>query len=123
MTVCCASCDCLLEVPVSVSLPGGFWGFLKNADELHKSARSSLSLSQPTCPGDSACDLLLSCLRPHWTASGTPLPSFWGFELRAYILSLSTSPFFVKGFFELGSCELFAQAGFKLQSSRSLPPE
>jgi hypothetical protein len=33
------------------------------------------------------------------------------FELRAYTLSHSTSPFFVTGFFEIGSCELFALAG------------
>jgi hypothetical protein len=46
-----------------------------------------------------------------------------GFELRAFILSHSTSPFFVLGFFEIGSQELFAQAGFELRSSRSLPPE
>jgi hypothetical protein len=26
-------------------------------------------------------------------------------------------PFFVKGFFEIGSCKLFAEAGFELQSS------
>jgi hypothetical protein len=37
-----------------------------------------------------------------------------GFELRAYTLSHSTSPFFVKGFFEIGSPELFVQAGFEL---------
>jgi hypothetical protein len=38
-----------------------------------------------------------------------------GFELMAYTLS----PFFVKGFFEIESCKLFAQAGFELQSSCS----
>jgi hypothetical protein len=31
-----------------------------------------------------------------------------GFEFRAYILSHSTSPIFVKGVFEIGSHELFA---------------
>jgi hypothetical protein len=31
------------------------------------------------------------------------------FELRAYTLSHSTSPIFVMGFFEIWSCELFAQ--------------
>jgi Na+/proline symporter len=40
-----------------------------------------------------------------------------GFELRAYTLSHSTSPFFVMGFFEIGSCELYPQAGF----SHNLP--
>jgi hypothetical protein len=42
------------------------------------------------------------------------------FELRAYTLSQSTMhpkpvhhPFFVIGFFETGSCELFARVGFK----------
>jgi hypothetical protein len=42
-----------------------------------------------------------------------------GFELRAYILSYSTKsqPFFVMGFFKIESHELFAQAGFELQSS------
>jgi hypothetical protein len=42
------------------------------------------------------------------------------FELRAYNLSHPTSPphpFFVMGFFKIGSHELFAQAGFELQSS------
>jgi hypothetical protein len=39
-----------------------------------------------------------------------------GFELGAYTLSHSTSPFFfpVRGFFEIGSRELSAQAGFEL---------
>jgi hypothetical protein len=36
-----------------------------------------------------------------------------GLELRAYILSHSTSPFFVMGFFKIGSNELFAWAGFE----------
>jgi hypothetical protein len=36
-----------------------------------------------------------------------------GFELRAYTLSHSTKPIFAKGFFMIGSLELFAQAGFK----------
>jgi hypothetical protein len=43
-----------------------------------------------------------------------------GFELRAYTLSHSTSPFFfffVKDFFEIGSRELLAWAGFEPQSS------
>jgi hypothetical protein len=46
-------------------------------------------------------------------------PSFFffftvlGFELRAYTSSHSTTPFFVKDFFETGSHELFAQAGFE----------
>jgi hypothetical protein len=34
-----------------------------------------------------------------------------------YYLSHSTSPFFALGVFEVGSCKLFALAGFKLQSS------
>jgi hypothetical protein len=32
-----------------------------------------------------------------------------GLELRAYTLSHSTSPFFVMGFFEIGSHELFVR--------------
>jgi hypothetical protein len=32
-----------------------------------------------------------------------------GFELRAFTLSHSTSPFFVMNFFEIGSQELFAR--------------
>jgi hypothetical protein len=40
-----------------------------------------------------------------------------GLELRAFILSHSTSLIFVIGFFEIGSHKLFAQAGFKLQCS------
>jgi hypothetical protein len=39
------------------------------------------------------------------------------FELRAYTLSHSTSPFFVMVFFKIGSHELFTQADFKPQSS------
>jgi hypothetical protein len=39
-----------------------------------------------------------------------------GLELWAYILSHSSS-LFVSGVFEIGSCEPFAQAGFKLRSS------
>jgi hypothetical protein len=38
-----------------------------------------------------------------------------GFELQ--------QPFFVMDFFEVGSHELFAQAGFELQSFCSLTPE
>jgi hypothetical protein len=39
-----------------------------------------------------------------------------GFELRvrAYTLSHTTSPFLRWVFFEIGSCELFAQAGFEI---------
>jgi hypothetical protein len=40
-----------------------------------------------------------------------------GFELRAYSLSHCTSPFIVMGFFEIGSLELFAWAGFEPRSS------
>jgi hypothetical protein len=36
------------------------------------------------------------------------------FELRAYTLSHSTSPFFVMAFFEIGFHELFAWAGLEL---------
>jgi hypothetical protein len=36
-----------------------------------------------------------------------------GFELRAYILRYSISPFLSRVFFTIESCELFAQAGFK----------
>jgi hypothetical protein len=36
------------------------------------------------------------------------------FEHRTYTLSHSTSPFFIISFFEIGSCELFAQADFEL---------
>jgi hypothetical protein len=39
--------------------------------------------------------------------------SVLGLELRAYTLSHSTSPFFVRGFFEIGFCELFAWASFE----------
>jgi hypothetical protein len=39
------------------------------------------------------------------------------FELRAYTLSNSTSPFLGKDVFEVGSQKLFALAGFYLQSS------
>jgi ABC-type uncharacterized transport system permease subunit len=36
-----------------------------------------------------------------------------GFELRAYTLSHSASPIFVKGVLEIGSRELFTWAGFE----------
>jgi hypothetical protein len=39
-----------------------------------------------------------------------------GFKLGAYTLSHSNSPFFCDEFFEIGFCELFAQAGFEPQS-------
>jgi hypothetical protein len=39
--------------------------------------------------------------------------SVLGFELRTYTLSHSTSSFFVMGFFEIESCELFAWAGLE----------
>jgi hypothetical protein len=45
-----------------------------------------------------------------------------GFELRAFTLSHSTSPFLVMGFMT-GSLELFALAGLELRSSRSLSSE
>jgi hypothetical protein len=42
-----------------------------------------------------------------------------GFELRAGALPLEPfhEPFLVSGIFEIGSLELFAQAGFEPQSS------
>jgi hypothetical protein len=36
-----------------------------------------------------------------------------GFELRVFTLSHSTSLIFCEGFFEIGSHELFASAGFE----------
>jgi hypothetical protein len=36
-----------------------------------------------------------------------------GLELRAYTFSHPTILFFVKGFFKIGSLELFARAGFE----------
>jgi hypothetical protein len=43
------------------------------------------------------------------------------FELRAYTLSYSTSPFFVMGFFPGKVSELFAWANFEPQSSYLCP--
>jgi hypothetical protein len=40
-----------------------------------------------------------------------------GFAIQGLHLELPHQPFFVKGFLEIGSCELFAQAGFKPCSS------
>jgi hypothetical protein len=67
------------------------------------------------------------CEYPLKKVSGT-LAFFFFFpvlelELRAFTLSHSTSPIFVKSFFEIGSRELFAWPGFELLSSRFLPPE
>jgi hypothetical protein len=39
--------------------------------------------------------------------------SVLGFELRAYTLSHSTSPFFVMGFFNRGAQKLFGWTDFK----------
>jgi hypothetical protein len=39
------------------------------------------------------------------------------FELMAYTLSHINGPFFVMGFFEIGSGKLFAQVGFEPRSS------
>jgi hypothetical protein len=39
------------------------------------------------------------------------------FELRAYTLGHSIGPFFLMGFFEIGSQELFAQADLVLRFS------
>jgi hypothetical protein len=49
---------------------------------------------------------------------------YWGlgFELRSYTLSHSTSTFFVKGFFKIGSREQFAQACLNWDPL-DLPPE
>jgi hypothetical protein len=40
-------------------------------------------------------------------------PTVLGFELKAYTLIHSASPFFVIGIFKIESSELFAWAGFK----------
>jgi hypothetical protein len=40
-----------------------------------------------------------------------------GLELRAFTLSQSTNPIFVKGFFEISSHELVARVGFEQRSS------
>jgi hypothetical protein len=42
-----------------------------------------------------------------------------GFELRATLSHLKSlhQPFFVKDFFTIGSCKLFAQAGFEQRTS------
>jgi hypothetical protein len=45
------------------------------------------------------------------------------FKLTAYTLSHSTTPFCDDVAFEIGSRQLFSQAGIELQSSSSLPPE
>jgi hypothetical protein len=45
-----------------------------------------------------------------------------GLELRANTLSHSTSPIFVMGVLEIGSCKLFARTSFKPRFSWSLPP-
>jgi hypothetical protein len=53
-------------------------------------------------------------------------PFLFFLSAGAWTQSLHVEPlhqtFFVKGFFNIGSPELFAQAGFKPQYSRSLPP-
>jgi hypothetical protein len=65
--------------------------------------------------------MVIPCLKDKQTAATTTKTSalftylfifaVLGLELRAYNLSHSTSPFLEKG-----SCELFALAGFELQS-------
>jgi hypothetical protein len=54
---------------------------------------------------------------PHLVSLGFLFLAALGLELRACTLSHSTSPFSEGFFFEIGSHKLFAQAGFKLQSS------
>jgi hypothetical protein len=39
---------------------------------------------------------------------------YWGLNSGLTPLSHFTSPFFVMGFFKIGSCKLFAQAGIEL---------
>jgi hypothetical protein len=41
-----------------------------------------------------------------------------GLELRAYTFSISTSPFFVMGVFQIGSHELFDQDGLGLWANK-----
>jgi hypothetical protein len=48
---------------------------------------------------------------------------YWGLNSGPILWATPTVIYFVSGFFEIGSCELFAQAGFKPPSSWSLPPE
>jgi hypothetical protein len=59
----------------------------------------------------SSWDNLLS---PSFDTAYFFFPPVLGIELRAYTFSHSTSLFFVKGFFEIPSQELFDQANFKL---------
>jgi hypothetical protein len=48
--------------------------------------------------------------------SSHPTPTVLLFELRAYTFSHSLRPF-LEGVFQIGSLKLFAQVGFKSQSS------
>jgi hypothetical protein len=66
-----------------------------------------------TCSGSS--DL---SAKPHeFSISFLPsfLPSVLGLELRAY--TFFVLPFLVLSFFKIGSCKLFAWAGFEMKSS------
>jgi hypothetical protein len=63
--------------------------------------------------------MLVAILKDYLCYSSIYLFVVLGLELRAY-----TSLFLcVLGIFKIGSRELFARAGFKPQSSCSLPPE
>jgi hypothetical protein len=82
----------------------------------------------PSCPPVFRQDLEPSVILPVYSFAF--FFSFFSFffsvlrlELRAYTLSPSTSPFVRWAFFEIGSHELFAQAGFEPWSSWSLPTE
>jgi hypothetical protein len=48
---------------------------------------------------------------------------YWSLNSRSSHWVTSPALFLWCVFFEIGPCELFAQAGFKLQSSWYLPPE
>jgi hypothetical protein len=48
---------------------------------------------------------------------------YWGLNSGPLPWALHQPSFLVIGFFEIGSWELFAWAGFELQFSWSLPPE
>jgi hypothetical protein len=93
----------------------------------------SLSQSCPSLQGSDAQKSLHFCKPviclptfPHSTQHIVGALFFFfkvlGLELRAYILSHSPA-LFVLCIFEIGSCKLFAWAGFEPRSSWSLPSE
>jgi hypothetical protein len=110
------------------------WGSDQSLMHAKQAATTELSLKAPLLFSSQSVTLLASssqCNCQSHQLEGTPRQTnnssffffvIWGLN-SGPILWATPPALFVKGFFETGSYELFAQAGFESQSSWSLPPE